>query len=265
MLGELYVPSGPALETAVAVLETEKVRACNVGFGCPNGCAFCYGPLATRQSRENWLNLRLPKESPKALVQRQMVNDEPLRCLATQGFFLSFLTDPFLPQNIANTNELVGFLLSGLNHHVLATLSKLGISEMDYSSLRSGLSVVSLDEDFRKTFEPRTLPLKERLKLLCIAHERGYSWVSIEPYPCSDIWKQSLEPLLEELKFWGVDFIIFGKWNYDARANTEKARIEYAEDIHILTDFCKSNKVRFHVKSKTVAFAFPERLKENAL
>src|SRR5271157_1068967 len=176
MLGELYVPSGPAFETASVVLETPRVSACNVGLGCPCGCAYCYIPLMMRKSREECLHLRLPTESPTWLVRRQMSKEflkNPLRCLGGEGFFLSFLTDPFLPANRGYSNGLINFLLSGLNHHKVATLSKLGISDEVFSELRSGVSIVSLDEDFRKTFEPNTASLKYRLRLLCIAHQRG--------------------------------------------------------------------------------------------
>lgn len=265
MLGELYVPKRAAFETASAVLKTENVYACNVALGCPNDCTYCYGPLATRRSRADWLDMKLPKRKPCELVQEQLTKISmkyPLRFLNTEGFFLSFLTDPFHPLNQQNTNDLITFLMSGSSHHRLATLSKLGIADVEYAGVRAGVSIASLDEDFRKMFEPNTALLKARLRMLCVANQRGYSWVSLEPYPCSEIWKQPLEPLLEELKFWGINLIVFGKWNYDSRARTERARIEYAEDIRIVTDFCKSNNIGLHIKSETMKFAFPEPCKE---
>lgn len=261
VLGELYRPLGLALETACAVLETDNVYACNVGLGCPNGCEYCFGPLMTRKSREAWLHLRLPKDTPFNLVRNQLAKayeKNPLSMLGLKGFFVSFLTDPFLPQNRQNTNELVDWLQRAEYPSKIATLSKLGISDNPSGIIRHGISIVSLDEEFRKKFEPNTLPLKNRLRLLCLAKANSYSWASVEPYPCSEIWKQPLEPLLEELKFWGVDLILFGKWNYDSRARTEEARIEYAQNISVLEDFCKGNQIRLHVKSDTMRFAFPE-------
>jgi hypothetical protein len=77
----------------------------------------------------------------------------------------------------------------------------------------------------------------------------------MEPYPPSAIYKQDIKALLEELAF--VDLIVFGKWNYDKRATTEEARQEYAENINVLTDFCKSNNIRLHIKSDTLSFANP--------
>lgn len=257
MLGELYRPKGDALETAKAVLEVDDVQGCNVGIGCPNGCEYCYGPLVARESRESWLALKLPKKPPRVLVQAQLAKayeKSPLSMMGQKGFFLSFLTDPFLPANRQNTEDLIEFLQKAEYPSKIGTLSKLGISESKSGLVRHGVSIVSLDEDFRRKFEPNALPFKNRLRMLCLGKSRSYSWASVEPYPCSAIWRQKLEPLLEELRFWGTDLIVFGKWNYDARARTEEARQEYAADIEVLEDFCKGNGIRLHVKSKTRNF-----------
>jgi DNA repair photolyase len=256
MLGELYVPSGLALETARAVLELEDVYACNVALGCPNNCGYCYGPLSCKKSKEEWLKMRLPKEQPIDLVRKQFVKatmkKQPLTNGASKGFFISFFTDPFHPINRRATEDLLQFLVrQGFTR--AATLSKLGIST--HLNIRTGMSIVSLDEAFRKQYEPNTLPFKSRIKLLHSASlANDYTWVSMEPYPTSAIWKQPIEPLLEELKASEVNLIVFGKWNYDKRASTEQAKQEYTDNIDILTDFCKSNNIRLHVKSETLAF-----------
>ena len=121
MLGELYRPSGMALETAKAVLCIDDPYAVNVALGCPNGCSYCYGPLASRQGREKYLTPRLPKKDPLDLVKRQL--DKGLK---VEGVFISFLTDPYLPQLQKKTDELVYYLLEeGIK---TATLSKLDTS-----------------------------------------------------------------------------------------------------------------------------------------
>jgi DNA repair photolyase len=265
MLGEFYNPSGLALETAKAVLECEFPLACNVAIGCSNACSCCYGPLSCKKSEEEWLKVRQPNKTPKELVQLQwqkLTDKNPLASLREHDLFLSFFTDPFLPINRANTEELIKYWLF-MSHTKVATLSKMGISEMDISNLRSGLSIVSLDEQFRKAYEPNTLPYKNRLRALFMASIRGYSWASLEPYPCYDIWPQRIEPLLEELKFCGVNLIVFGKWNYDKRASTEAARLDYRKNVEILTDFCNSNNIRLHIKSDTLKFIQTDDNKES--
>ena len=271
MLGELYRPKGLALETAQAVLQTEQVYACNVAYGCSNACLYCYVPRFTRRRRDA-CEVRLPKKSPVDLVkhhlEHQWINvseyyvfrhgtivslDDNFHTWTSKlGVFLSFLTDPFLPQVKESTEHLIAYLLDlGVT---IATLSKLATS---YYYSRHGMTVVSLDHDFWQKFEPNTLEPQRRIAALedCKG-EKEDVWISMEPYPPSAIHKQRIEDLLEELSF--VDLIVFGKWNYDPRARTEAARGEYAENIKVLTDFCKSNNIRLHVKSDTLKFAFKE-------
>lgn len=256
MLGQLYKPRGLALETAEAVLEIKSPYACNVALGCPNGCTYCYGPLCMKISREEWANLRFPKEPPAELVMQQLQKaflKNP--CSHCNGVFLSFFTDCFHALNRKNTEELIKMLWRLDWRTRIATSSKCGICEISESpNVRHGISLVSLDKGFCKKYEPNALPPKNRLRALCRGHLNGYSWVSIEPYPVSAIWKQNITDLLEELKFWGIDLIVFGKWNYDKRSNTHDAKHEYADNITTLRDFCKSNNIRLHIKSTTLKF-----------
>jgi len=242
VLGELYKPKGLALETAQQVLEVENPYACNVACGCLNKCAYCYVPKVTKSKA-----FRLPKETPMKLVKEQLerMPDHP------KGVFLSFLTDPFHSKVKDSTEELISFLLDeGIR---VATLSKLDASTF---YVRHGMTIVSLDNQFYSRFEPNAASPQFRIETLklCKGKWKEFTWVSIEPYPPSAIYKQNLEMLLEQLTF--VDLIIFGKWNYDKRANTEEARREYADDIFVLSDFCKSNGIRLHVKSNTLKFAY---------
>ena len=244
MLGELYKPKGMARETAQVVLEVEDPYACNIASGCKNRCAYCYVPKVTKTKE-----MRKPKLKPSTLVFRQLNNG-----LEPEGVFISFLTDPFLKENRQETEDLLEHLSD--NNIRMATLSKIGISEkIRPLDLRDGMTIVSLDEGFWKSFEPNTTVPIKRVKLLEeLSDLDTYTWVSVEPYPPSAIHKQDFDSLLEELNF--VDLIVFGKWNYDKRANTEEARHEYRNYIGILTDFCKSNNIRLHVKSDTMNFAF---------
>jgi len=255
VLGQLYRPRGLALETAQVVLEVQDPYACNVASGCSNGCLYCYVPRwsyryvpkLARVNRDN-LEVRLPKKPPAELVKHQLERYYKFHW-GVQGVFLCFLTDPFLPQCRTATQDLIDLLLK--QQTKVATLSKLGIQT--YHAVRHGMTVVSLDNNFWKEFEPRTTAPHLRVSVLNLAKQLGdYVWISMEPYPPSAIYKQRIEDLLEELNF--VDLIIFGMWNYDKRARTEQARIEYAENIQVLTDFCKSNDIRLHVKSDTLKF-----------
>jgi DNA repair photolyase len=257
MLGELYRPHGLALETAKAVLEVEDPWAVNVAWGCSNGCGYCYGPKVGRQSREQWMKVRLPEKSPADLVREQL-----RRGLNPEGVFLCFDTDPFLPEiqhrvpYEFTTDDFIYMLTREYGIRV-ATLSKLDVPSL--SGTRAGVTIVSLDDDFWRQFEPNTTPPDGRLARLHTRKKEfgDYVWVSMEPYPPSSIYKQNFEALLERLKF--IDLIVFGKWNYDRRARTEEMRIRYAQNIKTLLSFCRKNKIRLHVKSDTGKWAFEHK------
>lgn len=245
MLGELYIPSGMALETAKAVLGVDNPHAVNVALGCPNGCVYCYGPLASRLGREKYSIPRLPKKDPVDLIKRQIDKG-----LEVEGVFISFLTDPYLPQLREKTDELVWYLSeAGIR---TATLSKLGVST--YSRNMNGMTIVSPYEDFTTKYEKGVLSPKQRILTLDKTHP-GDTWVSMEPWPVSDFYPYTMKDIWnfwEDLNF--VDFIVFGKWNYDKRGRTEQARKEYAEIIVEFEQFCQDYGIPYHIKSDTLRF-----------
>ena len=255
MLGQLYVPSGLAFETAKAALEVEHPHAANIALGCSNECLYCYGPQASRQGREKYRAVRMPKDTPLNLVKKQLEKG-----LEVEGVLMSFLTDPYLPQLRKQTEELVNYLLNWRSDHGLepetATLSKLGIS--DYNWNRNGVTIVSPYKGFTEKYEPGVPSPQARIKLLeKLVQGDEYSWVSMEPWPVQDIYPYNMKDITrfwEELAVNLVDFIIFGKWNYDKRAKTEKARQEYAEIVPQFIDFCKDYGIRYHIKSDTINF-----------
>jgi len=254
MLGELYIPSGLALETAKAVLEVDNPHAANVALGCTNGCLYCYGPRASHQGSK-YQAVRLPKDTPLNLIKKQLQKG-----LIVQGAFFSFLTDPYLPQLRNQTEELVNYLLNWDDEHgqdiKTATLSKIGVSE--YSRNRNGLTIVSPYKGFTEKYEPGVPSPQERIKLLDqLAYDGEDSWVSTEPFPVQDIYPYDMKDITcfwEELSDNFVDFIVFGKWNYDKRASTEKARQEYATIVPQFIDFCNDYGIRYHIKSDTLSF-----------
>lgn len=246
-LGMLYRPSGLALETSQQVLESEVVHACNIAWGCTNCCVDCY----IRYSKPG--QIRFPKEEPCKMVEEQLDSG-----LKTDGVFISFETDPLLKCNKPNTVKLVNLLRE--KEVPVAVLSKMGDVSLrginfchDKRGIRHGATIKSLDEDFRKEFEPNAMAISDRIRVLKILKREGeHTWVSDEPHPCPAIYKQDDRMFWESINF--VDFIIFGKWNYNPLANTEDARRYYAEAIPHFIDFCKDYGIRYHVKKKTMEF-----------
>ena len=237
MLGGLYIPKGKAFETAKAVLEVDNIAALNVAWGCSNKCTYCYNRRLTHD-----LKMSFPKKPVVELVQEQLNNG-----LNPEGVFISFGTDPYLDVNWRATSEVTNLLRR--NDIKVAVLSKLGPRSYNFGpSVRHGISVVSLSERFWSEYEPNTYIPKDRVRILRALKKWGYYvWVSIEPYPCPAIFKQDFQELLESVSF--VDFAVFGRWNYDKRANTNEARAFYLEKAIEFQNFCASRGIRYHVKS----------------
>jgi len=60
-----------------------------------------------------------------------------------------------------------------------------------------GITLVSLDEDFRKEYEPNASDFKDRISSLKYLHRKGFkTWVSMEPYPTPNFIEQDLICLL---------------------------------------------------------------------
>lgn len=253
MLGQLYRPSGKALEHARAVLELEDPHAVNVAWGCNIGCGYCYGPRFSMQTRENWMKVRYPKEPPLELVKKQLSRNSIVLGAEVEGVFISFMTDPYLPLVRKLTEPLIKYLID--QEIRVATSSKIEVS--DVPGVRNGMTILSLDRSFWEMYEPNAPSPISRLLDLNKAHEWGeYTWVSLEPCPCRGIWTQDIRGLLRALVF--VDLIILGKWNYDPRAKTDEARKDYRRTIDTFRDFCKEHGIRHHIKSETLDFIIKE-------
>ena len=233
MLGELYYPKGLALETAQQVLEVKRPMACNVAWGCSNCCSYCYNYRRTKGK------VRRAREFPAFLVEKQLEKFRP------EGVFLSFHTDPFLEENVRRTESLVELLTC--RNIPVATLSKVDVS---LHPIRHGMTIVSADPAFSLWHEPKATHPQTRVWSLKEKHDHGeYTWISMEPYPPPTLWKQDLRKLLQAISF--VDFIIFGKLNYDRRASTAEAREFYRSIVPEFEDLCKAHGIRSHVKSDT--------------
>ena len=248
MLGELYRPSGLALEQARAVLEAESPYAVNVAKGCTGGCTYCYGPSAFY--KKDWARVEFPKIPPAQLVKKQLH-----RGLKPEGVFISFATDPFIKKNVMNTYHLIRLLDDRNIRFAVSTkyVMPANFTAKNKQNFRHGKTIVSIDRRFRKRHERHSATIDRRIWDLEQDKAWGiYVWDSMEPYPPPKIFKQDIIKVLEAIKF--VDFIIFGKWNYDRRANTEEARIDYADNVEVLRDFGHSNNIRLHIKSDTLHF-----------
>lgn len=227
--------------------------------GCAHGCRFpCYAMMmklrcGVIKTKEEWLQPKivanalelLDKEIPKYKHKIDFVH-------------LCFSTDPFMykyPEVADLTLKIIKrlnkddircvVLTKGIYPKTLMDTKKFG-DRNEY-----GITLVSLDNKFKKRFEPFSAPYKDRIKSLKYLHDKGLkTWVSMEPYPTLNLISQDLDVILKEVSF--VDKIIFGKLNY----NVESSQFGYNGNFYQrradeVADFCKSRGIECHIKHGT--------------
>lgn len=114
-----------------------------------------------------------------------------------------------------------------------------------------GITLVSLDNKFRKEFEPGTAPYSRRVEALKYLHDKGLkTWASMEPYPTPNLVPQNLNEILEKIRF--VDKIVFGKLNYNVKISEFQDNKEfYQRCADEVVEFCEKNGIEHHIKFGT--------------
>jgi DNA repair photolyase len=171
---------------------------------------------------------------------------------------LSFTTDPFM-YGYKEVGDLTLKIIKKLNQNgIRASVLTKGVYPRDlvnkeeYGSKNAyGVTLVSLNPDFKKRFEPYSAPFRKRIESLKHLHDAGLeTWVSIEPYPTPNLIEQDLTKILERVSF--VDRIVFGKLNYNTRSSMFRENDEFYEDCaERVISFCKKNDIAYHIKFGT--------------
>ena len=227
--------------------------------GCAHGCTFpCYAfNMAKRfgkvKTRKEWMRPRLvsnalellDKEIPKYKDQIKFVH-------------LCFMTDPFM-YKYPEVREMTLKIIEKLNkNNIRSTVltkgaysKRLADKEKYGSNNEYGITLVSLDNAFKKKYEPYSSPYSERVKSLKYLHDNGLkTWVSMEPYPTPNLVKQDLLKILEQISF--VDKIVFGKLNYNVDVSKFCNNGSFYQDrVNEVIDFCRRKGIEYHIKHGT--------------
>ena len=230
----------------------------NYIHGCAHGCKFpCYAFTMKKRfgqvkTYEDWLKPYLVSNTLE-LLDREI----PRLRNKIESVQLCFTTDPFMygypeieEMSIAAINRLneagikCTILTKGVLPQRLAECSR----DNEY-----GITLISLDEEYRKRMEPGAAPYDERLEALKWLHDQGCkTWVSMEPYPTPNLIDQDLNELLEAVSF--ADQIIFGRTNYNKEVTSgyPEHKKFYNEKAKEVIDFCTNRKIAYHIKEKTI-------------
>lgn len=224
--------------------------------GCSHGCNYpCYAMMLSKRfgrchNYEEWCQPKLvgnaleiiDKEIPKLKDKIQFVQ-------------LCFMTDPFMfgYSEICDLSINIIKKLNDFNIKCTALTKGILPKELEMTSLNNeyGITLISLDENYRKSNEPGSAPYRERINSLKYLHDKGFkTWVSIEPYPTPNIISQDFSSILESVKF--VDKIIFGRLNYNKKVTAYKGFQSYYNSlVEEVIAFCNRNAIQYHIKNGT--------------
>ncbi|MDT8900239.1 radical SAM protein [Anaeroselena agilis] len=227
-------------------------------FGCSHGCKYpCYAFLIARRfgkadSYEDWLEPFLVSNTLEILDK-----EIPRLKSKIKSVQLCFTTDPFM----YGYEEIKSVSLAAIRKlndaGIKCTVLTKGILPIELASLSKeneyGITLISLDEEYRERVEPGAAPYHDRLAALRRLHDEGCkTWVSIEPYPTPNLIKQNLSTILNAIAF--TDKIIFGRTNYSKEITAyQNHRIFYNNQAEKVIKFCLNQSIQYHIKNGTIS------------
>lgn len=225
--------------------------------GCSHGCLYpCYAMMMAKRfgkvkNYEEWIKPKIVANAPDLLEKEIPRHKDKIKFV-----HLCFSTDPFMYGYEAVSNLSIQ-LIEMLNASgIKCTALTKGLLPLELAGVNGknefGITLVSLDEDFRKAYEPFSSPYKERINSLYHLHKKGKkTWVSIEPYPTPNIVNQNFNDILESISF--VDKIIFGRLNYNAAVARYPAHKNFYDFLgQQVIEFCLHHNKEWHIKNGTM-------------
>ena len=226
--------------------------------GCSHGCKYpCYAFMMKKRfglvkNYEDWIKPFLVSNT------LELLNKEIPRLKSKiKSVQLCFSTDPFMV-GYEEVEKMSLAAIHRLNESsikcIILTKGILPEKLTEFSKLNEyGITLVSIDEKFRKNYEPYSAIYKDRISALKKLHDAGcYTWVSIEPYPTPNICDQDLLGVLETIKF--VDKIVFGRLNYNKTVSSYNGFKDfYNKEADLVTKFCENNQIELYIKKGTVS------------
>jgi len=232
-------------------------------LGCSHGCKYpCYAFMMAKRfgkvkTYEEWTTPCLVSNTLELLDQ-----EIPKLRDRISSVQLCFTTDPFMYgyEDIEKMSfDAIGKLNDAGIKCVVLTKGVLPSKLSEHSNHNEyGITLVSLDEEFRSRIEPGSAGYENRVASLRNLHESGCkTWVSIEPYPTPNIIKQDFNKILNAVAF--VDRIIFGRTNYNKEITAYgEHKMFFNERANEVISFCNSHSIQYHIKNGTIT---PQNLK----
>ena len=225
-------------------------------LGCSHGCLYpCYAYMMAKRygkvaNYEEWITPNVAENTLEILEKELPRFRDKIQLL-----HLCFTTDPFMYGHDEIGNLSMEVLRRANEAGVRCSVLTKGILPVELANLpldnEYGITLISLDEDFTRQYEPGAANPVERLNALRTLHERGRkTWISIEPYPTPNILEQDLALLLQAVSF--VDRIIFGRLHYNRIVAEYPGYKDFYNQCALeVIEFCEDNDIDYHIKKGT--------------
>ena len=225
--------------------------------GCAHGCLYpCYAYLMKKRfgqikDYDTWLEPYLVSNTLE-LLEKEI----PRLKDKISSVQLCFSSDPFMYEYDEISNMSIKAIKKLNSAGIKCVVLTKGILPESLSELSPeneyGITLVSLNEEYRKSMEPFAAPIDKRLSALRRLHKKGMkTWVSMEPYPTPNIIEQDLHEILEAVSF--TDKIIFGRTNYCKEVSTCKEHKSfYNRKANEVIAYCEAHNIQYHIKEKTI-------------
>lgn len=226
-------------------------------LGCAHGCKYpCYAFMMAKRfgkvaSYQEWLGPCLVSNTLEILDWEIPRLKDKIKSVQ-----LCFTTDPFM----LGYDEIKAMSLAAIEKlnaaGIRCTVLTKGLLPIELSQLSReneyGITLISLNEEYRRRVEPGASSYVDRLVALKALHDRGFrTWASIEPYPTPNLIEQDLTAILNAVSF--ADKIIFGRTNYskEVSAYTNHKKF-YNEQALLVIDYCNKYNIQYHIKDGTM-------------
>ncbi|RLE53839.1 MAG: radical SAM protein [Candidatus Methanomethylicota archaeon] len=207
----------------------------NPYFGCLHGCTYCYARYMLRKLPSNlmWGEFVHAKINAPTVLLKELRRSKRGRVL------LSSVTDPYqlVEAKYMLTRRILTILSSKDYPLIILTKSDLVIRDLDlikkFSDADVGLTVITLDENVRRAFEPKAPSIYRRIAAMQKLKEAKICTYAFLGPLIPIISEFSIEKLLTKLSKINVDYVIVDKLNVKAgnKPHIMRAFMLYYPDI----------------------------------
>jgi DNA repair photolyase len=222
--------------------------------GCSHGCLYpCYAFMMAKSygrvsSYAEWCRPRLVANAAELLARELARKKEK-----PDSVHLCLSTDPFMTGYPAVTDMSLKLIAVSNAYGIPCSILTKGTLPVDLADRKRfpmdnihGISLVSLNEEFRNRWEPGAAPYSKRIAALKHLHDLGLTTLAhIEPYPTPSVIKQDLRAVLEAIGF--VDHLYFSGWNYNDQVKQFTGHRQfYLEQSGLARRFCLERGIVFN-------------------